>query len=69
MGGALIFQKPSHARDGVRGAHRDVYCWRVSENLERNPEMSVFAIRWSFRMSILAQHKRIKLCKPSVAVF
>ena len=32
--------------DGVRGAHRDVYYWRVSENSERNPEMSMLALGW-----------------------
>ncbi len=46
MGGALYFLKPLNAKDGVRGAHRDVYSWRVSENSERNPEMSVLILEW-----------------------
>ena len=46
MGRAHCFQKPLNAKDGVRGAHRDVYYWRVSGNSERDPEMSVLALGW-----------------------
>ena len=60
MGGVLYFQKPLNAKDGVRGAHRDVYYWRVSENLERNPKMSVFASGW-FPVSTRGQRLRLML--------
>ena len=39
-GSRSFFQKPLNTRDGVRGAHRDVYYWRVSGKRERDPKVS-----------------------------